>query len=157
MKIFFSGVDFFKRNLIAKTLKFASKYLNQPKNCEVSCIFVGEDEIRQLNNQHRNKDLATDVLSFPNLNLKAQEIINDTFTADKNPQTQNFILGDIVICLDIAKKQAEEYGHSLKREIAFLALHALLHLLGYDHMEKTEEEKMFSLTENILEILNIKR
>ncbi len=157
MKIFFSNVNFLSRILITKTLKFALNYLGQPQNIELSCIFASQEEIRQINKQHRNIDAATDVLSFPTLHLKAPQIIKDTFNADKNPQTQNFVLGDIVICLDVAKKQAKEYGHSLKREVAFLALHGFLHLLGYDHTEKTEEEKMFSLTEIILEKLNIKR
>lgn len=92
--------------------------------CEVSVSFIDGEEIRKLNREYRNKDSVTDVLSFPN---------SDTGEYDLNPDTGCAILGDIVICVSRAMEQAEQYGHSLRREISYLTVHSLLHLLGYDH------------------------
>ncbi len=91
---------------------------------EVSVNFVDNDEIRTLNAKFRNKDMATDVLSFP---------LGENGQWDKNPQNNACLLGDVVISVEKAFEQAETYGHSLQREIAFLTVHSMLHLLGYDH------------------------
>ena len=77
--------------------------------------------------------------------------------SDLNPETWLLNLGDIIICLPRAKQQAKEYGHSLKREVAFLSLHSLLHLLGYDHMNQSDEEQMTAVQNAVLDKLNIKR
>ena len=92
--------------------------------CEVSVSFVDNDQIRELNREYRHKDMATDVLSFP---------LGENGVYDKNPQTGADMLGDIVISMEKAIEQAEAYGHSLEREVGFLTVHAMLHLLGYDH------------------------
>ncbi len=108
-------------------------------------IFVEDDEIHDLNKNYRNVDRVTDVISF------ALEDNDDIGYGDIR------MLGDIYICIPQMKRQALEYGHSEKRELSFLAVHGLLHLLGYDHMTKEDEEVMFGLQELILDGENIKR
>ena len=107
-------------------------------------IFVNNPYIHELNKNYRNIDRETDVITF-------------ALEDDKTFNPEERILGDIYISIDKAKSQSEEYGHSLKRELCFLAVHGMLHLLGYDHMEKEEEKVMFKLQEEILDEMGIKR
>lgn len=123
---------------------FALKHENI-ENGIFNIIIVDEETIRELNKNYRGKDSVTDVISF------ALED-DDTFV-----KTDFRVLGDIYICLPRAKSQALEYGHSFFREISFLAVHGLLHLLGYDHMNKEDEKVMFTLQELILSEYGIKR
>lgn len=118
---------------------------NIPGPCEVSVTFVDVDEIQQLNSQFRNNDYPTDVLSFP---------LGVDGNYDVNPATGAKQLGDIVLCVPIAVEQSKKYGHSLQREIGYLTVHSMLHLLGYDHeqggieavrMREKEETVMISL------------
>ena len=110
-----------------------------------SIIFVDDEEIHKINKEYRNVDRVTDVISF------AFEDSNDLVYNNLR------MLGDIYICIPQMKRQALDYGHSEKRELSFLTVHGLLHLLGYDHMNKEDEEKMFSLQEMILNGQNITR
>ena len=130
------GVDF-NYDYLDKVIKRTLKH-EKVKNAYFSIIFVGNDEIQKLNREYRGIDRITDVISFA-LEDNADEIKSDMR-----------ILGDIYICIPRMIEQAESYGHSEKRELSFLTVHGLLHLLGYDHMEKSDEEKMFSLQELIL-------
>lgn len=130
------NVDF-KYGYLKKVIKRTLKH-EDVKNAYFSIIFVDETEIRKLNKEYRGIDKVTDVISFA-LEDNA-DLINNNLR----------ILGDIYICIPRAKEQAENYGHSIKRELSFLTIHGLLHLLGYDHMEKEDEEKMFALQELIL-------
>ena len=119
------------------------------EDAEVSVTVVDNAEIRELNREHRDKDNVTDVLSFP---------MGESGEFDINPDTGRIMLGDIVISASQAKEQAQEYGHSLMRELCFLATHSMFHLLGYDHEISTEEEKiMFDKQDNVLERLGITR
>ena len=120
--------------------------LNKLKTGDVTfnIIFVNNDYIHELNKNYRNIDRETDVITF-------------ALEDDKTFNPEERILGDIYISVDKAKSQSEEYGHSLKRELCFLAVHGMLHLLGYDHMEKEEEKVMFKLQEEILDEMGIKR
>ena len=127
--------------LVART---ALSYENYTKPCEVSLSLVGPEEIHALNKRFRDVDRVTDVLSFP------QE------DEGKN-ENGEVLLGDIVICLERAREQAESYGHSLRRELAFLCAHSMLHLLGYDHMTPQEEKEMFARQEAILQQAGIPR
>lgn len=159
MKIYFYGVGA-RRFTIKKVLNGAIKYLGQPsKQLEMSLSLVSQEEIRSLNKQFRNVDSVTDVLSFPSIDNPERKVLDfGSFSMDAiNPETNRINLGDVIICLDRAKEQAVSYGHSLKRELCFLALHGMLHLLGYDHMTETDEKQMFSLQENILSSLGIER
>lgn len=119
------------------------------EDAEVSVTLTDNEGIRALNHEHRGIDRATDVLSFPMLTDEGFEV---------DPDTDAIILGDIVISLERAKEQAEEYQHSYRREVAFLLTHSLFHLLGYDHVNSEEEEReMFAKQERVLEKLGITR
>jgi len=107
-------------------------------------IFVDNNYIHNLNRDYRHIDRETDVITF-------------ALEDDKTFNPEERILGDVYISIDKAKSQSEEYGHSLKRELCFLAVHGMLHLLGYDHMEKEDEKVMFGLQEEILDEMGIKR
>lgn len=122
----------------------------------VSVNFVNEEEIRDLNKTHREIDRATDVLSFPNLQKHPKQSLKE-FGSEINPDDGCLFLGDIVICKKVAKMQAKDYGHSVNREVCFLALHGLLHLLGYDHIEKEDEKLMQSTAEKILNTFGVSR
>lgn len=127
----------------------------------VSLTIVDEDTIKEINKEQRNIDSVTDVLSFPNLEFESEGDFSVLDSLDYfdicDPETEAVILGDIVICLNRAKEQASEYGHSLKREIMFLIAHSMLHLCGYDHMEEAERERMEEKQREILDYLGITR
>lgn len=129
---------------VEKVVLFALNY-QKIKNAVFNIIIVDKDTIQKLNREYRNKDSVTDVISF------ALEDDNTFIKTDLR------VLGDIYICLDRAKEQASEYGHSLLRELSFLSVHGLLHLLGYDHQTKEDESVMFGLQELILNEYGIKR
>lgn len=129
---------------IEKVAEFALKYQGVD-NALFNIIIVDEEKIREINKTYRGKDSITDVISF-------------ALEDDETFVTTDFrILGDIYICLKRAKDQSIEYGHSFLRELSFLTVHGLLHLLGYDHMEPEEEKVMFELQERILDEYGIKR
>ena len=115
------------------------------KNACFSIIFVDSNEIQRINKEYREMDKVTDVISF------ALEDTKDDIDNDIR------VLGDIYICIPRMLEQAEDYGHSIKRELSFLTVHGLLHLLGYDHMNKEEEKVMFALQELILNEAGITR
>ncbi len=120
------------------------KRLNVKVNYEVDLTLVDKETIHQLNYEYRKIDRPTDVLSFAFLEGE------DPISNIKNPRILR-LLGDIFIAGEVAEKQAEELGHSLKREIVFLFIHGLLHLLGYDHQNEEEAEKMYALQREIIQ------
>ncbi|MCR5674183.1 MAG: rRNA maturation RNase YbeY [Lachnospiraceae bacterium] len=128
---------------------------------EASLYLVGEDAIRELNLMHRNINAATDVLSFPNIDFETPgHPARDLSLAEADitdPETGHILLGDIVINTARVLSQAREFGHSTKRELAFLITHSLLHLLGYDHMTPEEAAVMESRQEETLAALGITR
>ena len=138
----FELTDEIKETLEKVCLK-SLQYEEFNEDCEVSLSIVTNEEIHDINKQFRNIDSPTDVLSFPQLTFEEGE------EADVN-ENGEIVLGDIIISIDRAKEQAEEYGHSLKRELAFLSVHSMLHLMGYDHMVPEEEEDMFRRQKEIL-------
>lgn len=113
---------------------------------EIGLMFVDNEQIREMNKTYRDKDSATDVLSFPM--YEADEAIDDE---------DEILLGDIVISLERAAEQAEEYGHSLEREVMYLLVHGLLHLAGYDHMEDDEKKEMRQREEELLTVIGASR
>lgn len=133
-------------DVVLESLKFE----NFDTQCEVSISIVDNSEIKNINKQFRHIDKETDVLSFPQLTFEEGEV------ADVN-ENDEIILGDIIISIEKAIFQAEEYGHGLRREIAFLTAHSMLHLMGYDHMEPEERDIMFEKQEKILGNLGITR
>lgn len=137
------------RTNIRKCCKEALSEEHIENDAEVSVTVVDNEEIRELNREHRDKDSVTDVLSFP---------MSEDGVFDINPDTGRIMLGDIVISAPKAKEQAQEYGHSLMRELCFLTAHSMFHLLGYDHEVSAEEEKiMFEKQSRVLEKLGITR
>jgi len=131
-------------SFLKSLLEFALKKQGV-ENSFVSVILVDENKIRTLNKEYRGLDKVTDSLSFA-FEEESNIVYNDIR-----------VLGDIYICIPRMLEQAEMYGHSEKRELAFLSIHGLLHLLGYDHLEKRDEETMFSIQEEILNEYGIKR
>ena len=131
------------RSAITQTLALE----NFDRNTQVSVTFVDNEGIHEINRKFRNIDRPTDVLSFP--------LLGD----DDLPDSALFSvpLGDIVLSLERAKEQAEEFGHSFEREVAFLTAHSTLHLLGYDHMEEDEKQEMRAREEEVMTHLGIGR
>ena len=131
---------------------------NCPVDVSISLVVTDENSIREVNREFRNQDRPTDVLSFPAVNFPAPadwEALEEE--GDFDPQTGQLLLGDIMICLDRAVAQAREYGHSLRREFAFLVAHSVLHLIGYDHLEPEEAADMEARQERALQALGITR
>ena len=129
---------------LSKLFPFLANYFNL-ENVISNVIITDNETIHKLNKEYRNIDRETDVISFA---------LEDDKTIIDSPIR---VLGDIYISLDKAKQQAKEYNHSLKRELCFLMTHGFLHLLGYDHMKKEDEEIMFPLQEKILEEYGVSR
>ena len=147
--VFDNEVENFENNYeqdFTAIIEQALKTLGIEDDVEVSCVLIDDERIHEINREYRHIDRSTDVISF------AMED-NDQFYVEGMPRT----LGDIFISVDHAKKQAEEYGHSLRREMCFLFTHGILHLLGYDHMTDEQEKEMFGLQDEILGALSIER
>lgn len=147
-------------SLITRVIEAAIRYEEFNFNYEVSVTITDNSGIREYNSQYRNIDRETDVLSFPMLEFDKKDIIAHNFKVseeDKNPENGNVVLGDIILSLEKAKQQAEEYGHSIEREVAFLTVHSVLHLLGYDHMIIEDEVIMRKEEEQVLSNMNLSR
>lgn len=123
------------------------------QDVDVYITLTNNEEIHKINKEYRNVDRPTDVLSFP---MYEREEIQKLKITNKSDEVEK-ILGDIIISIDKVKEQAEEYGHSFERELAYLTTHGCLHLIGYDHMIEEEKNEMRAREEKILELLNIKR
>ena len=137
------------RSLITKSVAKALEYMDFKYKCQVSVTFTDNEGIRELNREYREKDSATDVLSFPMYDFK---------NGDAPFEGEDAELGDIVLSLERADEQAKEFGHSFKREVAFLTVHSMLHLLGYDHETSEEDEKeMFAIQNEIMNEIGITR
>ena len=138
LKIYFENnqdketITYRLKMLIRRAVEETLAYEGVEDDCEVSVTFCDNEEIRELNLRFRNIDRATDVLSFP---------LFDDDGMDAHVEELDCMLGDIVLSLERARQQAEEYGHSFEREVAFLTVHSTLHLLGYDHETGEEDEK----------------
>lgn len=124
---------------------------------EISLSVVSEETIQQVNCEFRQMDRVTDVLSFPMIEYEGKAPADGVRHGEVNPDTGEVCLGDIMICYARAVQQAEEYGHSQERELAFLTVHSMLHLFGYDHMEPAEEVQMLEKQKKILEGIGITR
>ncbi len=133
------------RALVKKAVKAALEYEKVDFDTEVSVTFTDNEKIKELNSLHRGIDRPTDVLSFPLIDWD-------------EPSDDTSALGDIVISLEMAETQAREYCHSMERETAFLTVHSVLHLLGYDHeISEEDEREMFEKQEEILKIMGLQR
>lgn len=134
------------RLLLQKIVTYAAEKEQLQQNAEVSLVIVDNDEIQQLNKSYRQKDNATDVLSFP--------MVEDFNQVDERLP---LMIGDIIISIDKVKEQAERYNHPFERELAFLAIHGFLHLIGYTHDDEEEEKIMFGKQEQILQEFQLER
>ena len=154
MKIYFEEGHAVPEELLQKMTE-AAEYAVESENmhnldkkrCEISVTFVDLDEIHELNKQYRGVDKPTDVLSFPQFDDLEEEI----------PEVCEICPGDVVICEQKAREQAEEFGHSFERELVYLFTHSVLHLLGYDHMEDDEKKAMREREEEIMKQIGLMR
>lgn len=145
--------------LAKKVIEEAIEYVDCPYETEVNLLLTMNEEIHQMNLEFREINRPTDVLSFPMVDYEeagAFDFLEDAFEYF-NPETGELMLGDIVISKEKVISQAEEYGHSIEREYAFLIAHSMLHLFGYDHMEEEERMVMEAKQKEILERLQILR
>lgn len=128
---------------------------------QISLLFVDNEEIRDINRETRGIDKATDVLSFPMLDYPKDKVFKEVYKDTKFNEIyldgEELVLGDMVLSLERAKEQSIEYNHSFNREVCYLVVHSILHLLGYDHMEDEEKKRMRKREEEILGDLNITR
>lgn len=136
---------------VIRLIDHAAEILNLEGEIECSLTFVRNPRIQEINRTYRGIDRATDVISFALEEMEEGEV--PILPEEGEPR----VLGDIVVSIDKAREQAEAYDHSFERELGFLIIHGLLHLLGYDHTTKAEEEKMFGLQEDILSSFGLKR
>ncbi len=145
-----------KMQEIDDLLQYAASHLDLPEDTEMSITFMDNNEIQEINRVYRNKDMPTDVISFA-LEEEGEDelpiIFDEEFGDSQFPRN----LGDLMISVERANEQAEEYGHSVDRELGFLALHGFLHLNGYDHMTPEDEKVMFGLQKEILDAYGLKR
>lgn len=153
-------LDFDWEEVFKQVAAKALEYVECPYESQISLLLTNNEGIQAINKETRGFNQPTDVLSFPNL---IYDTPSDFSLAEENeadyfdPDTGELILGDIIISIDKVKEQAKAYGHSCKREFAFLVAHSMLHLFGYDHMEENEEAEMIKKQENILQNLGITR
>ena len=152
--------EFDEEQLIEKVAVKTISMLECPYEVEVNVVITDCEGIRMYNREYRDIDKETDVLSFPAVDYEAPadfSLVEEHELDYINPDSGELFLGDIMLCTERIFSQAQEYGHTVFREFAFLIAHSMLHLLGYDHMSKEEETEMFSLQEKILEELGITR
>ena len=145
-----------EESLIRNVVETVLKEEGVKKEVEVYITLTHNDNIRKINAEHRNIDKPTDVLSFPMFEREEIPFLKEENTVENAGQVET-MLGDIIVSVEKVREQAEEYGHSFKRELAYLVTHGMLHLLGYDHMIEEEKIIMRAREEEILAILDIPR
>lgn len=141
-------------NIINEIIEAAITYEKCPYECEISVVITDDEGIHQLNKEARGIDSPTDVLSFPMVDWETPadfDVIDEEDSDIFNPDSGELLLGDIVLNQNRIESQAEEYGHTERRELAFLVAHSMLHLFGYDHMEDDERVEMERRQKEILE------
>lgn len=151
-------------DILEQAVKLAVEMEKLKSNVEVSIILIDNQQIRELNRDFRGVDKETDVLSFPAIEYEYSDTdeqnwddMMDQLTEDTNFDSGDLILGDIAISVEKAAQQAEEYGHSFYREVAFLAVHGMFHLLGYDHENEDDARIMRRKEEAVLSALGLTR
>lgn len=150
MNIYLEEGQVLEETLLKKMEEAASVLFQQEgvdgDRAEISLTLVSLEEIRELNRDYRDVDRETDVLSFPQF-----ECVEDM------PEFGELCLGDVVICLDKVEEQAKEFGHTFERELIYLFVHSMLHLLGYDHMEEDEKQEMRQREETVMKAIDLER
>ncbi len=143
------------KDLISAAAGATLEFFDLRTDVEISVMLTDNEEIRTLNKLHRNIDRPTDVLSFPMFEYDEKGDIEEDYA--EISEMGEICIGDIVISLERAEEQAEEYGHSFEREVGFLTVHSMLHLLGYDHMTPEDESEMFGYQREILDKMGLAR
>ena len=143
--------------LLTRAISFAAGFETKKDNFELSLTITDDARIQALNREFRNIDRSTDVLSFPLIQRVPGGTADFWKEEDINPDTGCVMLGDIVLSLETAARQAEEYGHSLEREAAYLCVHSVLHLLGYDHIDEQDKKIMRAREEEIMNAFGLGR
>lgn len=152
--------DFDYKDVIKDVVNYSLDYINCPYETELNVTLTDNEEIRRINKEFRNIDSPTDVLSFPMIEYDKPgdfSVLEDSEQDCFDPDTGELVLGDIIISLEKVYSQADEYGHTPKRELAFLVAHSMLHLFGYDHMDDEERKDMEDKQKDILDALKIYR
>ena len=152
--------DFPAEETIRAVIAEALDFVDCPYECCVNVLLTNDEAIHEMNREYRNTDRATDVLSFPMIDYETPadfSMVEEAPEEYADPDSGELLLGDIVISLERMEAQAKEYGHSVKRELAFLTAHSMLHLCGYDHMNDDERVVMEEKQEEILRRLGITR
>ena len=152
--------DFDYEKLAEEVVAFTIEHENFPYEAEVNLTLTDNDGIHEVNKMYRNIDAPTDVLSFPMLSYEKPgdfSALEDDYEDNFNPDTGEIMLGDIIISIDRVREQAKAYGHSERREYAFLIVHSMLHLFGYDHMTEEEAAQMETKQHQILDEMHISR
>ena len=152
-------LEFDYEDYIHRVIEKAMDYEACPYEAEINVLITDNEQMRQINAENRGIDAPTDVLSFPMIEYETPadfDALEDMWEVF-HPETGELLLGDIVLSVDKIKSQAEEYGHSIERELSFLVAHSMLHLFGYDHMEEDERAVMEQKQREILEQLSITR
>ena len=145
-----------EKELLTKVAETALSVMGA-EDAALDLSFVGRGKIRSLNASLRGVDMVTDVLSFPTVEHVELPLIKGNYPLDVDPDSGKVYLGSIVICRARAAEQAAEYGHSLRRELAYLTVHGVLHLLSFDHIEESDRTEMRAAEERILAVLGIGR
>lgn len=146
--------------IITSVINEAMDYEKCPYEAEVNVILTDNEQIHVINKEHRDVDSPTDVLSFPMVDFESPSdfsVAEDNTEDYFNPETGELLLGDIVVSVEKVKEQAINYGHSKKRELAFLIAHSMMHLFGYDHMTESEALVMEAKQNGVLDNLGISR
>lgn len=152
--------DFDYEKLAEEVISYALEHEKFPYEAEVNLTLTDNEGIHEVNRMYREIDAPTDVLSFPMLSYtKAGDFseLEDDYEDNFNPDTGEIMLGDIIISIDRVRTQAKDYGHSERREYAFLIVHSMLHLFGYDHMTEEEASQMEAKQHQILDAMQISR
>lgn len=149
------GFDY--EQLIKDVISAVTESEGCPYDFQASVVITDNESIKAVNSEFRDIDRETDVLSFPMHQYETPADYDELTDDDFDPETEELLLGDIMISYEKAVAQAAEYGHSVKREIAFLTAHSVLHLLGYDHMEDEDRKIMEEKQESVLQTLGITR
>ena len=155
-----TNLDFPWEEVIRRVILGAMDYVDCPYEACVSVLLTDNEEIARINQEQRQIDSPTDVLSFPMLEYETPgdfDFLEEDCWDYFHPETGELLLGDIVISVDKVREQAEKYGHSEERELAFLTAHSMFHLFGYDHMEEEERKDMEEKQADLLTQLGITR
>lgn len=148
------------KSLTDRVINGALDYVECPYEAEVNVLFTDNESIQEINRENREIDAPTDVLSFPNAEFSVQgefDDLEETQPEVFHPDSGELMLGDIVISVEKVLAQAEEFGHSIERELGFLLAHSVLHLCGFDHMEEEERVVMEDIQRQIMDMLQIYR